>query len=212
MQQDQEFPYFTANLDTVDTNSWNGTTILKAVLAVMDGGSSHSFISPAVLTQVQLEIAGSKDSNLFTRKRVQINGATGSAKSECCITEAKVQLGQWFGEHEFLISGAVTKHDMIMGRDFFKLHKVKIDHESDTAVIDGIQVYINSIHTIASKFFKPEENEFLDTSEPFNAPQVLDQLKKLQQELDELKSFQGATTKVNVTTIEPDKVISQAIL
>ena len=120
MQQDQEFPYFTANLDTVDTNSWNGTTILKAVLAVMDGGSSHSFISPAVLTQVQLRIAGSKDSNLFTRKRVQINGATGSAKSECCITEAKVQLGQWFGEHEFLISGAVTKHDMIIGRDFFK--------------------------------------------------------------------------------------------
>jgi hypothetical protein len=30
MQQDQEFPYFTANLDTVDTNSCNVTTLLKA--------------------------------------------------------------------------------------------------------------------------------------------------------------------------------------
>jgi type II secretory pathway component GspD/PulD (secretin) len=90
--------------------------------------------------------------------------------------------------------------------------QVKIDHESDTVVIDGIQVYINSIHTIASKFFKSEENEFLDTSEPFNEPQVLDQLKKLQKELDEMKSFQEAPTKVNVTVIEPDKVISQPIL
>jgi hypothetical protein len=104
--------------------------------------------------------------------------ATGSAKSECCISKAKVQLGQWSGEHEFLISGSVTKHDMIIGRDFFKLHKVKIDHESDAVIIDGIQIDINPIHTIASKFFKQEENEFLDTSEPFNEPHVLDQLKK----------------------------------
>jgi hypothetical protein len=29
MQQDQEFPYFTANLDTVDTNSCNGMILLK---------------------------------------------------------------------------------------------------------------------------------------------------------------------------------------
>jgi hypothetical protein len=82
---------------------------------------------------------------------------------------------------------------MIIGRDFFKLHKVKIDHESDAVIIDGIQIDINSIHIIASKFFKQEgENEFLDTSEPFNEPRVLDQLKKLKHELDELKSFQGA--------------------
>jgi hypothetical protein len=81
MQQDQEFPYFTANLDTVDTNSCNETILLKvrvqivlfeqepqSVLVLMDVGSSHSFISPTVLTQVQLRIAGSKKSNLFTRK------------------------------------------------------------------------------------------------------------------------------------------------
>jgi hypothetical protein len=29
MQQDQEFPYFKATLDTVDTNSCNGATLLK---------------------------------------------------------------------------------------------------------------------------------------------------------------------------------------
>jgi hypothetical protein len=46
---------------------------------------------------------------------------------------------------------------MIIGRDFFKLHKVKIDHESDAVIIDGIQIDINSIHTIASKFIKQEE-------------------------------------------------------
>jgi hypothetical protein len=157
MQQDQEFPYFTANLDTVDTNSCNGMILLKvraqivlfnqepqSVLVLMDGGSSHSFISPTVLTQAQFRAAGSKNSNLFTRKNFQINGAT--------------------GEHEFLISGSVTKHDMIIGRDFFKLHKVKIDHESEAVIIDGIQIDINPIHTIGSKFFKQEENEFLDTS------------------------------------------------
>jgi hypothetical protein len=110
MQQDQEFPYFTANLDTVDTNSCNGMILLKvraqivlfnqepqSVLVLMDGGSSHSFISPTVLTQAQFRAAGSKNSNLFTRKNFQINGATGSAKSECCISKAKVQLGQWSG-------------------------------------------------------------------------------------------------------------------
>jgi hypothetical protein len=61
-------------------------------------------------------------------------------------------------------------------------------------------------------FFKQEENEFLGTNEPFNETHVLDQLKEFQHELDELKSFQGAPSKVKITVIEPDKVISQPIL
>ena len=53
----------------------------QSVLALIDGGSSFSFISPTVLTQAQVKIAGTRDNKLFKRQDFQINGATGSSKS-----------------------------------------------------------------------------------------------------------------------------------
>jgi hypothetical protein len=77
LSQTQQYPYFTADIDTVESGHRISTPLLKqrvqlilfnqdpqVVLALIDGGSSHSFISPTVLTDTQLKIAGSSNSAL----------------------------------------------------------------------------------------------------------------------------------------------------
>lgn len=43
----------------------------------------------------------------------------------------------WLGRHECVISDAVTKYDMILGRDWLKANKVRINHDSDSIEIRG---------------------------------------------------------------------------
>lgn len=116
--------------------------------ALIDGGSSHSFISPNILTTQQLNIATKSDSQLFMRQNYVIHGATGSAKSSCCVTSVKLKIGRWTGQHSFIISGSVVKHEMILGRDFFKHHNVQIDHGNDVMVIEDVSICINTIRSI----------------------------------------------------------------
>ena len=212
-----EFPYFTADVISVDSSSQASTPLLKSkvelvlfnqnpqtVLALIDGGSSHSFISPTVLTEAQLRIAGTKNSTLFRRQNFQINGATGSSKSSCCITTANIQLGNWSGKHEFIISGSVKRHDMIIGRDFFKAHAVKVDHSDDTMTVDGMQIQLNSLSGMLSKSFQEEEDDFLDTNEP--KVSVHEQLKNIQEQLSELKSHQAPFQQAKNTLIQEHEV------
>jgi hypothetical protein len=209
--QTQQYPYFTANIDTVESGHRNSTPLLKqrvqlslfnqdpqVVLALIDGGSSHSFISPNVLTAAQLKIAGSSNSGLFRRENFQINGATGTSHSSCCLTTAKIDLGQWSGAHEFVISGSVTRHDMIIGRDFFKAHNVVVDHANDSMVVDSIVISLNVIHSIATTFLN-EENEFIDTNEPYEP--INKQLLSLQQQVDTLKTQQQAEVSTEIKII-----------
>jgi hypothetical protein len=43
-----------------------------------------------------------------------------------------IKIGSGSGEHKFVISGTITKHDMAIGRGFLVKHKSSIDHEDDS--------------------------------------------------------------------------------
>ena len=103
------------------------------VTALLDNGSTHSFISPRVLSVSQLNII--KDPKLCSRENYIINGATGSTQVSCSVSHAKIQLGPWSGTQRFIITGAVHKDDMILGLDFLKSNSAKIDHGSDSIEI-----------------------------------------------------------------------------
>ena len=87
-----------------------------SVRALIDSGSTHSFISPKILSDSQVEWAKSNCS----RKNFNIQGATGMVKCQCCITRASIQLASWSGSHEFIIANPINKHDAILGRDFLQ--------------------------------------------------------------------------------------------
>ena len=161
LNSSNEFPFFATDTNVLEiaTLSLQQTTCLlkkhvnfslfdkptQSAHALIDGGSSHSFISPNILTSEQVKIAADKSSKFCSRQNFIINGATGQAKSQCCIVSCQLRINAWQGQHTFIISGAVTKHDMIIGRDFFKQHRVKVDHADDSLTIDDIKINAFSI-------------------------------------------------------------------
>jgi len=112
----------------------------------LDSGSSHSFISPKVLSDEQAAIA----TKSCRRQNSNIQGATGSAKCGCCITKAHLKLGSWAGYHEYVIANPVNKHDVILGRDFLKANDALIDHGNDSITLNGAVIHINAITCIES--------------------------------------------------------------
>ena len=92
--EDSEFPFFTANTNSSElflaTSPDASNILMKAQVelilfghppqvlkALIDGGSSHSFISSNVLSKEQLFIAGGRDTDVMKRLNFQITGATG---------------------------------------------------------------------------------------------------------------------------------------
>lgn len=91
----------------------------STVRALIDGGSSHSFISPKVLSDEQvLDVTNKSKRHYFS-----ISGATGAVNCQCAVTEAELKLEPWVGTHTFIIANPVRKHDMIIGRDFLQTNE-----------------------------------------------------------------------------------------
>ena len=88
----------------------------QALNAIFDPGGSHSFISASLLTKVQKNIV--VDPYLVPRRNMIISTPTGVIKSCCSIATVSFQFGKSQTTHEFLISHAVTLHDMVLGHDF----------------------------------------------------------------------------------------------
>ena len=154
-----EFPFLEElNLNTVlaTSKTLQRTELLYAVVqlrlfnqpqtqlnALIDGGSTHSFISPTALSATQLQMAADKSNKLSERHNFVITSATSSAKSACCVITAQLKVGEWVGNHSFIISGAVTKHEIIIGRDFFKQHNVEVNHGDDSMTVNGVYIKLN---------------------------------------------------------------------
>ena len=117
----------------------------QEVLALLDSGSTHSFLSPRILSSKQEDLIRSPKNKYGHRRNYQINGATGSSKASCFLTEIEVFLGTWSGIHSFVISGAVTAHAMVLGRDFLKKFRVNIDFDLNCLRIGTTQICINTI-------------------------------------------------------------------
>ena len=160
LDAEDEFPFFSSYNNMIESaticSSSAPAKLLKVkvllrlfdqpeqqVLALIDSGSTHSFVAPSILSHAQVAIASDRDQ--CVRRNFVIHGATGDAKSSCCVTSANIRIGEWQGEHEFVISGAVIKHEMILGRDFFKRFSVCIDHSSDTIQIGNTRIGVNLI-------------------------------------------------------------------
>jgi hypothetical protein len=59
--------------------------------------------------------------------------------------KAGIQIGSWSGEQTFVISPSVTQYDMILGKNFLNLNKVKMDFGPDVIRINEIQVNTTGI-------------------------------------------------------------------
>ena len=172
-EQNNEWPFY-ASATTVEiqqiSKQLTPTQLLKApvrltlfnqeqpqmVSALLDGGSSHSFISPSIMNKLQLQVAADTKNPISERHNFVITSATGITKSACSITNASFEIGSWKGNHSFIISGAVTKHEMIIGRDFFVKNRVIINHAENSLIIGEKLININ---TISSIFLKPAFDE-----------------------------------------------------
>ena len=123
-----------ATLDMVALKDEKSTS----VYALVDGGATNSFLSPDLFNTYQ-------QSNIFNdrsnkRQKFVIHGATGSAKSDCLVVKAKIQIRSYSGYHEFFIASSVKKHDAIIGRDFLNNFKPNSSFNNclveDTIVIE----------------------------------------------------------------------------
>lgn len=132
------------------------------------------------------------DPVICRRQDFIIQGATGQAKSRCCITIANFSLGQWSGSHSFVISGAVTKHDMILGRDFFKQHGVQVDHAADTLEIDGNKVMVNSVRASNVDLISEDECDS-DSFSGDNPCSIKQQLSVLKDQMSALLAHQASS-------------------
>ncbi len=129
---------------SIDING-NGAVIKR--IAFWDGGSSNSFISPEVLSDQQLTFLKKKAKQAY----YTIRGATGQIdKAKCLITSLNIKIGDWSGEHVFVITNAVKTYNVVLGRDFFKQNKVIINHENDQISISGTIVQVNHLSTTDS--------------------------------------------------------------
>ncbi len=117
----------------------------KPVTALVDCGSSHSFYNPELLAQTQRSIV-SESVNMWGKQALyKVNGATASATSMAFEAKAGIQIGSWSGEQTFVISPSVTQYDMILGKNFLNLNKVKMDFGPDVIRINEIQVNTTGI-------------------------------------------------------------------
>ena len=218
-----EFPFY-AHLDTttVEMNSIIGHTIPtplmkvsvhltlfnqepQVVSALIDGGSSHSFISPSIMTKAQLLIAADHENSISEKHNFLITSATGTTKSACSVTKAQIQIAQWIGEHTFVISGAVTKHAMIIGRDFFVKNKVIVNHSDNSIIINNMHININTICAISSELIITDEEENCNTNEFDDNKTIFTKFDELKKEITEYKR---ASDKLIQMLIEPSNQIN----
>lgn len=129
------------------------------VKALIDSGSSHSFISPKVMSDSQIHIAKTQ----CRRQNFSIFGATGTVNCQCCIAKASLNLGAWSGDHVFIIANPVKKHEMILGRDFLKHNNAHVNHANETLQLADETIDINTVQTIGSEWIDWEHQDELDS-------------------------------------------------
>ena len=208
---DADFPYYGASYNiysaivSAAATSNAGAELLKVttrlalfdtesqlVTALVDGGSSHSFISPSVLTAAHRAIVS--DPERCARAQFVISGVTGDAKSTCNLVDATIGIGDWEGAHNFVISGTITKHQMILGRDFLKRNNAVIDHANNIMQVGNFRLCVNAIDSSVQPLAA-----ITNTTIVANQKQVFEEIASLRVEL---AKFTKSTTSATVTIAE----------
>lgn len=127
--------------------------------ALVDGGSTHSFIAPQSLTSNQLKFIANNKSKLEQRLFI-INSATGIVKEHCFIINLRIKIDAWSGEMSFILCKQIDKHAIVLGRDFLKQKKAIIDHGMDMLRIDNVAIRIgNDQDEMSDLEIEEEQNE-----------------------------------------------------
>ena len=111
--------------------------------ALFDSGATDSFVRLSSLPIETRECilafksnsGGDSNSSSMRRQKFSIIGATGSVEEFCVVAKLKLIFGAWSGYHEFIVTDNLNSKDMIIGRDFLKVHRVVIDHGQDIITI-----------------------------------------------------------------------------
>ena len=167
----------------------------QQLLALVDNGSTHSFINPNVLSHEQISLANNPNSLWSKLSNFNIKGVTGAKSSTCCVTKAKLKIGEFIGVHTFVISPSVRTYDMIIGLDFCKAHNIKIDHS-----LAGTDMKIGSIPI---QLF----NLSVEDREKLMSDQILhDQIAELRKELAELKANTASPSNTTLPSLSSENV------
>ena len=110
--------------------------------ALFDGGATNTFVRFSALpAEIQAEIdvflSGSGPNSLGLKgEYLNIKGATGSSSEYCALLSAHVEIGNWYGRQEFIVSKSLSNKEIILGRDFLKANNVQINHGTDSIRIN----------------------------------------------------------------------------
>jgi hypothetical protein len=78
----------------------------------------------------------------YGRRLFNITSATGMVQEFCYLLKLEISIGGWSGTVQFVLSSAVNKHMMVLGRDFLKRRNVIVDHGKDTITVEGVSVNV----------------------------------------------------------------------
>ena len=111
----------------------------------MDGGSNHSFLSERALSESHRDILNSK-SVCIEYTSFRITSATGVVFEKCPVIKLKIQVGNYSGFANFVLSRNVCK-ELVLGRVFLFSNGVLVDQESSSLVIGGVRIGTHSLST-----------------------------------------------------------------
>jgi len=94
--------------------------------ALIDGGSTHSFVNPSMLNSEQRVIFES----------IKSKCETGVVREDCYIIRGQLTFVGWTGDVLLVMSSLLNKNQVVLGLDFLKQYKIKEDHGNDTLEID----------------------------------------------------------------------------
>lgn len=180
----------------LDLTFLDGSPIKANVL--IDGGSSRSFLAPKLLSLAQLRMCNNpslEQAKFCRRQKFDITGATGTSKSDCCIVTTEVNINGWVKSHEFVISGAVNKHDAILGRDFLVKHKLQVDHANDALISasDGV-ICSRTLESFNTFIFQSDKNQSIADLTISNNEELAVKVERLQSQLIELAKEKSSHT------------------
>ena len=113
---------------------------------LIDGGSTHSFVSPKILNTAHLTHMVTPDSTIKQRRNFCITSATQDVNSSCTVTIAVIEFQDWKGKYQFTISDKIKRNDVVIGRDFLKHFSAVVDHGSDSITIQDKVIRFNENH------------------------------------------------------------------
>jgi hypothetical protein len=154
----------------------------RQVKVLLDGGSTHSFISPFLNG-----LSDSWSKYKIRSKEFLIKCAMSTAQETCKIIDLDVSFGNWAGVQSFVLSSDIKRYDMVLGRDFFTKNGAIIDHGANSISINGGQpIDINNLLVDNAFVSKMSISEV-------EVKQNLARIKELQCELAELnRSVSGS--------------------